>query len=115
MAKSIFPFSRYVWPWAENEAIGHDSYHCLKYNTNNTKPFPTKRKTGPNNFVGAPITTEWSMETKVPCTCCAKKKPKKLKKAQKSSKKLKKNSKKLKKAKGMKKKLSKTKKLTNKQ
>ena len=67
----LFLCFRYVWPWAENEAIGHDSYYCLKYNTNNTKAFPTERKTGPNNFVGAPKTTQWSMETKVPCACCA--------------------------------------------
>ena len=87
------PCSRYVWPWAENEAIGHDSYYCLKYNTNTTKPFPTKRKTGPNNFVGAPVTSKWSMETKVPCACCTKKQ-KKPKKAKGTKKKISKHSKK---------------------
>ena len=44
-------FVRYVWPWAEKESIGHDSYFCRKYK--NTKPFPTKRNNGPNNFVAA--------------------------------------------------------------
>ena len=92
---SIIPFSRYVWPWAENEAIGHDSYYCLKYNTNNTKPFPTTREIGPNNFVGAPVTSKWSMETKVPCTCYTKKKKKKPKKAKGMKKKISKHSKKI--------------------
>ena len=54
---------RYVWPWAEKDSIGHDSYYCLKYN-HNTKPFPTKRKIGPNNFVGAIIAYN---ETIGPC------------------------------------------------
>ena len=43
--------SRYVWPWAIKDSIGHDAYYCQKYN--NTKPFPTKRKIGANNFVGS--------------------------------------------------------------
>ena len=90
---SIIPFSRYVWPWAENEAIGHDSYYCLKYNTNNTKPFPTTREIGPNNFVGAPVMTEWFMENKVRCSCCAKK-SKKRKKGKQLKNKFAKNSKK---------------------
>ena len=42
---------RYVWPWAEDDSLGHDSYYCLKYN--NTKSFPTKRNIGVNNFVAA--------------------------------------------------------------
>ena len=68
-----FTCSRYVWPWAENEAIGHDSYYGLKYNTNNTRPFPGYQLPGPNNFVGAPLMTEWFMENKVSNACCAKK------------------------------------------
>ena len=68
-----FTCSRYVWPWADNEAIGHDSYYGLKYNTNNTRPFPGYQLPGPNNFVGAPVMTEWFMENKVANACCAKK------------------------------------------
>ena len=48
----------------------------MKYNTNNTKPFPSTRETGPNNFVGSPVMTEWFMENKDRCTCCTKKKKK---------------------------------------
>ena len=63
-----FTCSRYVWPWAENEAIRHDSYHGLKYTPTVSRPFPGYQLTGPNNFVGAPV-----MENKVANACCAKK------------------------------------------
>ena len=39
----------YIWPWAKDFAMIHDSYHCTKYN--NTLPYPTQRKDGICNFV----------------------------------------------------------------
>ena len=55
-------FVRYIWPWAENESLGHDSYYCQQYK--NTKPFPTKRQLGPNNYVAA--VPAWNITAK-PC------------------------------------------------
>ena len=40
----------YIWPWAKELAMMHDSYHCKKYR--NTIPFPTQRRDGDCNFVG---------------------------------------------------------------
>ena len=40
----------YIWPWAKDFAMMHDSYHCKKYN--NTIPYPTQRTDGICNFVG---------------------------------------------------------------
>ena len=34
----------YVWPWARQISMSHDSYLCRFYP--NTRPFPTKRKPG---------------------------------------------------------------------
>ena len=39
----------YIWPWAKDVAMIHDSYHCKKYQ--NTVPFPTERKDEACNFV----------------------------------------------------------------
>ena len=39
----------YIWPWAKDFAMIHDSYHCSKYN--DTLPYPTQRKDGICNFV----------------------------------------------------------------
>ena len=42
---------RYVWPWAQNMSVTHDSYSCERFS--NTRPFPTQRKMEPSNFAGA--------------------------------------------------------------
>ena len=42
---------RYVWPWAEDIALSHDAYFCKKFPK--SRPFPTRRKNVPNNFVGS--------------------------------------------------------------
>ena len=41
---------KYIWPWAKDLAMVHDSYHCNKYR--NTVPFPTQRLDEDCNFVG---------------------------------------------------------------
>ena len=41
---------KYIWPWAKDFAMGHDSYSCMKYA--NSRPFPTRRKDKFCNFVG---------------------------------------------------------------
>ena len=60
-------FFRNVWPWAEKKSIGHDSYHCHHYL--HTKPFPTKRRPGPNNFVGAVVAKNISNDFPCPVYC----------------------------------------------
>ena len=44
---SLFSFR----PWGKYLALTHDSYSCNSYLR--TKPFPTQRVDGINNFVGA--------------------------------------------------------------
>ena len=40
----------YIWPWAKDLAMVHDSYHCKNYS--NTIPYPTQREDTICNFVG---------------------------------------------------------------
>merc|ERR1712152_58468 len=58
---------KYVWSWAEKDSIGHDSFHCQKYQ--NTKPFPTQRDVGPNNFVGSNVCQNWTLTFPCPISC----------------------------------------------
>ena len=45
---------RHVWPWAHNDSLAHDSYHCRKWAPfSDWAPFPTQRENSVNNFVGA--------------------------------------------------------------
>jgi len=44
---------RYVWPWAKELSIGHDSYNCELYPY--TKGFPTQRQNEPNNFIASVV------------------------------------------------------------
>ena len=41
---------KFIWPWAKNFAMGHDSYSCKRYAK--SRPFPTQRKDENCNFVG---------------------------------------------------------------
>ena len=41
----------YVWPWAKEDAMEHDSYSCNLFP--NSIGFPTERKDEPENFVGS--------------------------------------------------------------
>ena len=47
----FFKNLRYVWNWAKESSISHDSYTCKNYPR--TKGFPTRRKKEPNNFVAS--------------------------------------------------------------
>ena len=58
---------RYVWSWTEKDSIGHDSFHCQKYQ--NSKPFPTQRRIGPNNFVGSNICQNMTISSPCPVRC----------------------------------------------
>ena len=58
---------KYVWRWAKKDTLSHDSYHCKKFS--NTKPFPTRRKSDLNNFVGAVATDNYTLEVECPEKC----------------------------------------------
>ena len=44
----------YIWPWAKDFAMAHDSYYCKKYASEKmlSRAFPTERKDDRFNFVG---------------------------------------------------------------
>ena len=58
---------RLVWPWAQDYSLQHDSFHCETYAK--TSAFPTKRRPGPNNFVGAPFALRTSLVKDCPEKC----------------------------------------------
>ena len=41
---------KFIWPWAKDFSMGHDSYFCNNYV--NSRPFPTKREENLCNFIG---------------------------------------------------------------
>ena len=41
---------KFIWPWAKDYSLGHDSYFCNNYV--NSRPFPTKREEHLCNFIG---------------------------------------------------------------
>ena len=47
----------YIWPWARNFSMAHDSYFCKKYASEKmlSRAFPTERKDERFNFVGCKI------------------------------------------------------------
>eukprot|EP00094_Tigriopus_californicus_P010194 TCALIF_09833-PA protein Name:"Protein of unknown function" AED:0.10 eAED:0.10 QI:0/0.33/0.25/1/0.33/0.25/4/193/306 len=45
----------YVWRWAKNDSVQHDSYSCKQFPE--ARPFSTQRLTSPNNFVAC-VTSE---------------------------------------------------------
>ena len=59
--------TKYVWPWVKNQAVSHDSYLCKKYP--NTRPFPTRRPKGPNNFVASVVYENYSLTQECPKEC----------------------------------------------
>ena len=59
--------TRYIWPWARWSSLSHDSYSCMKFP--NTKPFPTRRETGPNNFVAAVVEVGVTLTQECPPEC----------------------------------------------
>ena len=58
---------RYVWPWAKDISIAHDSYLCKNYPF--TKAFPTQRRNEPNNFVGSVVSENANLWQKFPKEC----------------------------------------------
>ena len=46
---------RYVWPWAKEDMVSHDSYLCHLYPGPERRAFPTQRQNEDSNFVGAPL------------------------------------------------------------
>ena len=64
---SKFSIFRYVWFWAKDISISHDSYTCRSYPY--TKSFPTQRKNEINNFVGAVVGDEWKIWEECPTKC----------------------------------------------
>jgi len=58
---------RFVWPWAKHVLFSHDSYTCKKFS--GTHPFPTKRETGPGNFIGSAVAINSSTDTECPEKC----------------------------------------------
>ena len=42
-----------VWPAVRNETLQHDSFHCERWAGPHTRAWPTRRTTGPFNFVGS--------------------------------------------------------------
>ena len=58
---------RYVWPWAKDISIAHDSYLCKNYPF--TKAFPTKRQNEANNFVGSVVSENANLWQECPKEC----------------------------------------------
>ena len=64
---SLFFVCRYVWPWAKENSIAHDSYSCARFSY--TKAFPTKRKMEPNNFVASVVAENHVLNQSCPKIC----------------------------------------------
>ena len=62
--KNLF---RYVWPWAKELSIGHDSYTCNSYPY--TKGFPTQRQNKPNNFIASVVNENHTLWNVCPEEC----------------------------------------------
>jgi len=58
---------KYIWPWARWSSLSHDSYSCTKFPY--TKPFPTRRDVGENNFVAAVVEVKDILEEECPVEC----------------------------------------------
>ena len=59
---------RYLWPWAKDITLQHDSYHCDLFAKSH--PWPTRRQeSGTNNYVGAPFALNTTLSTTCPVKC----------------------------------------------
>lgn len=58
---------KYVWTWAQDLALQHDSFTCEMYSK--TTPWPTQREKGVNNYVGAPTALQSSVQDTCPERC----------------------------------------------
>ena len=59
--------AKYVWPWAEKVSMQHDSFNCRMFP--GSIGFPTPRRNTSNNFVGAVINLNWTMNWVCPREC----------------------------------------------
>ena len=59
--------AKYVWPWAEKVSMQHDSFNCRMFP--GSIGFPTPRRNTSNNFVGAVINLNWTMNWMCPREC----------------------------------------------
>lgn len=63
-----FLLGKYIWPWAKDRCIQHDSFFCTFFGR--SYPWPTRRLEGAaNNFVGAPFALNSSMDEECPEKC----------------------------------------------
>ena len=68
MFRVMFWKSRLVWnPWGHTNVFQHDAYTCEKFQ--DTVGWPTKRQSGPNNFVGSVVKENRSLVEKCPIRC----------------------------------------------
>ena len=59
---------RYLWPWAKDITLQHDSYHCDLFAKSH--PWPTRRQESEtNNYVGAPFALNTTLSTACPVKC----------------------------------------------
>eukprot|EP00093_Oithona_nana_P009625 09625.XXX_377775_379280_1 [CDS] Oithona nana genome sequencing. len=59
---------RYLWPWAKDITLQHDSYHCDLFAKSH--PWPTRRQEWEtNNYVGAPFALNTTLSTTCPVKC----------------------------------------------
>ena len=59
--------AKYVWPWAEKVSMQHDSFNCRMFP--GSIGFPTPRRNTSNNFVGAVVNLNWTMNWMCPREC----------------------------------------------
>jgi hypothetical protein len=57
----------HVWPWAKENSLQHDSFHCAAFK--GAVGFPTERRDEKNNFVGSPVGENWKVATECPLLC----------------------------------------------
>jgi len=55
--------TKWIWPQVKKDVMEHDSYLCKRFKSEHWRPWPTKRVSGPYNFVGA----AGPMEIKTAC------------------------------------------------
>ena len=59
---------RYLYPWAKDIALQHDSYHCALFAKSHA--WPTGRQVNqPNNYVGSPVALNSTLSTPCPLKC----------------------------------------------
>jgi hypothetical protein len=58
---------RYVWPWAKENSLQHDSYSCHSFS--GTRGFPTKRRNETNNFVASVYNENMYIYEECPVKC----------------------------------------------